>query len=149
MTLTGTITFERVSVDSRGLGLEAVQNRPAPGIVVTVEDAQGQTLGSTSTSQVGDFTVSFTTSLSTVSVVAYSKTLEPPIQVEDNTDGNSVYGVMRSVPAVSGTVRCPYPADGPARLSLPAVAFSAPFAILDTMATAARAFTAVRSVTFP
>lgn len=149
VTLTGTVTFERVSVDSRGLGAAPIQNKPARGIVLTIETAQGETLARTTTAQNGDFTATFSTSLSTVSVVAYSKTLDPPIQVEDNTDGNSVYGVSRDVPAVSGNASLAIPSGWTGTSFTPNRRLAAPFAILDTMSTAARAFMSVRSVTFP
>ncbi|MBL8919164.1 MAG: hypothetical protein JNJ54_09915 [Myxococcaceae bacterium] len=149
MTLTGSVTFERVGVDLRGLGAAPPQNQPARGIVVTIQDARGEVLARTVTSQSGDFTTTFTTSSSTVSVVAYAKTLDPPIQVEDNTDGDSVYGVMRDVPAVSGGASLSIPSGWTGTSFTANRRLAAPFAILDTMSSAARAFTSVRPVVFP
>lgn len=147
VTVSGLVTFERVVVDSRGLG--STQSRPARGIVVTIENAEGVQLAQTSTSQNGEYSASFTTSLTTVSVVAYSKTLSPPIQVEDNTDGNAIYAVLRDVPATSGNVNLSIPSGWTGTSFTPSRRLSAPFAILDTMTTASRAFTSVRTVNFP
>lgn len=114
-----------------------------------METDDGQTLARTSTSQTGTFTATFSTTAATVSVVAYSKTLNPPIQVEDNTDNDSIYGVFRDVPAVSGDASLSITSGWTGSAFTPNRRHAAPFAILDTLTTAAQAFTSVRNVVFP
>jgi len=161
--VTGTVTISgRVSYDFvpavfspvTGSGtLEFANASEKPARNVAVQVVQGSTiLGTTETDAQGLYLVTVTTaSTAPVSLVALAKTTTPPIQIEDNTDGDAVWGIGNTFTITSSSVvknlRATHGWTGstydPGRRT------AAPFAILDSMYTASKAFMAVRSVTFP
>jgi hypothetical protein len=161
--VTGTVTISgRVSYDfvpavfspvteTGTLDFANASEKPARNVAVQV--VQGSTtLATTETDAQGLYLVTVTTtSTAPVSLIALAKTTTPPIQVEDNTDGDAVWGIGTSFTLTSSSMvknlRATHGWTGstydPTRRT------AAPFAILDSMYTASKAFMAVRSVTFP
>jgi hypothetical protein len=139
VTRTGTLEFANAS------------EKPVRGVVVEVRQG-ATTLGTTETDAQGLYLLTVTpVTTGPVSIIALAQTTTPPIQVEDNTDGNAIWGigtsltltsssVVRNLHATHGWTGSGYDANRRT---------AAPFAILDSMYTASKAFMAVRSVTFP
>jgi hypothetical protein len=86
----------------------------------------------------------------TVSLEALARTTSPPIQVEDNTDGDAVWAVGATTEATSGR-RDLHATHGWTGSRYDASKrLAAPFAILDSMYTAAKGFLDIpRAVPFP
>jgi hypothetical protein len=154
VTITGTVTYDFVpatynpATDSGTLQFSASYQKPVRGAVVRVMQG-GNQLGETTTDGTGHYAIKFG-GAGTVSVVALAKTVAPPIQVEDNTDGDAVWAIATSVAAVNATVNL-HATHGWIGSSYNATArTAAPFAILDSMYTAAKGFLdAGRTVAFP
>jgi hypothetical protein len=107
-------------------------------------------LVSTNTDEQGGYRLSFTSTTPgalTVSVLA--KTLTPPIQVEDNTEGDAIWGMSRPVRSPTATVDLHASHGWTGQRYDATKRVAAPFAVLDSMYTAARAIMAARPVTFP
>ena len=81
-------------------------------------------------------------------VVIVAETLNPRIRVEDNTDGDAVWAVDSPSFSGSTTLDLVVPSGWGGR-SYTGPRLSAPFAILDAAYSAARAFLAVRPLSFP
>jgi hypothetical protein len=115
-----------------------------------VQIMQGTTvLKSGTTDENGHYLIEFDKAPSgQVDVVVLAKTANPVIQIEDNTDGDAIWAIGKSgvgpgthdLHAPSGWMGSSY--DAQQRRA-------APFAILDSMYTAAHAFMADRTVTYP
>jgi hypothetical protein len=106
----------------------------------------------TTTNEAGEYTIAFTPAAAgELSVVALAKTLSPPIQVEDNTDGDAIWAVGRVIDSASPTrdLHATHGWNWTGASYDAAARIAAPFAILDSMYTAAKAFLAVRSPVFP
>jgi Big-like domain-containing protein len=154
ITIEGTVAYDFVpatydpATDSGTLAFGAAAQRPVRGAIVRA--MQGATvLTSTYTDELGRYALTFPTTTGTISVTALAKTQSPPIQVEDNTDGDAIWAIAASVPAANGTLNL-HATHGWTGSSYSAVARSAaPFAILDSMYTAAKAFMDIRSPSFP
>jgi hypothetical protein len=118
----------------------------------TVRVYQGATLvGSGTTDESGSYDVPFTPSGSGALVVAaLSETTNPPIVVQDNTDGGVTWAITAPI-GTGKTVKNLRATHGWTGSSYdPAQRAAAPFAVLDTMYTASHAFIAVRpAVAFP
>jgi hypothetical protein len=82
-------------------------------------------------------------------VVALAKSQDPQIQVVDNTDGKAIWGAGEPLDPAGGTVDIHAQHGWTGTDYDPTQRRAAPFAILDSMYTAAHAFMAVRPVTFP
>ena len=153
-TVTGRITYAFVpagSVAGQGGSLYFSQTvvKPVRNGVVRVVESGTTVLASTNTAEDGSYSLSFTSSGGDLRIQALTRTATPAIQVEDNTAGNVTWAMGASL------------ADGANTLSLhathgwtgsaydPSRRLAAPFAVLDSMYTAARAFMAVRPVSFP
>jgi hypothetical protein len=138
-TRSGTLVFANAS------------ERPARNVVVQVR--QGPTvLATTNTDEQGLYLVTVNPSgTGALSVIALAQTTNPPIQVEDNTDRNAIWGIGDSfTPTSSNMVKNLRATHGWNGTTYDASRrTAAPFAILDSMYTASRAFMAVRQVTFP
>lgn len=154
-TVTGIVTYEFVRAfydpvaDTGTLLFGQSTSRPIRNAVVQV--VQGSTLiGNGVTGEDGRYSVGYTPSGATaVQVIVVSRTVSPPIQVEDNTDNNLAWAIGGTLAANQTTLDLHAPAgwngsgfDANRRLA-------APFAILDSMLTASRAFMSVRNVPFP
>jgi hypothetical protein len=113
---------------------------------------QGTTvLARSVTGEDGTYSVSYTRAgAAAVQVAVIARTQSPQIQVEDNTDQNLPWSLAATVPAMpASTVNLRGTAGWQGSSFNPTLRSAAPFAILDSMLTAARAFMAVRNVNFP
>jgi hypothetical protein len=135
---TGTLSFASASV------------KPVRKAVVRVRD--GATLLATGTTDVdGYYTLTFFPgAATTVSLEALARTTAPAIQVEDNTDGNAVWAVGATMEATSGRRDLHATHGWTGTTYDPPKRIAAPFAILDSMYTAAKGFLDIpRAVPFP
>ncbi|MBN1207889.1 MAG: hypothetical protein JXB05_23700 [Myxococcaceae bacterium] len=116
-----------------------------------VQVRQGTTILATgATDEQGSYQLSFTANGSgTLSLVVLAKTTSPAIQVQDNTDGDAVWAISGGI-TTGTTTKDLHASHGWTGSSFNATQrTAAPFAVLDSMYTAAKAFQAVRPVTFP
>lgn len=133
----GTLSFSQLSV------------RPVRNAVVQLRRGTN-VLASTNTDEQGDYRLSFTFSTpGDISVAVLARTVTPAIQVEDNTEGDAIWGMSSSVRSSTATVNL-HAGHGWTGQGYDATKrVAAPFAVLDSMYTAARAIMAARPVTFP
>ncbi|MBZ4420597.1 hypothetical protein [Myxococcus sp. RHSTA-1-4] len=155
LTLTGKVTYDFVpatysaTTRSGTLAFSQTQVKPVRSAVIQVR--QGTNVLSTGTTdEQGNYQITYTPNTNaSVTLVALAKTTNPAIQVEDNTDGNAVWAAGASLPLTT-TTRDLHAGHGWNGSSYTASQrLAAPFAILDSMYTAARSFMAVRTVSFP
>ena len=154
-TLSGTVEYDFVPATfdppTGAGGLDFAQAARRPVRDATVQVMKGSTvLATTTTDASGHYSLSFTESgTGQLAVACLARTAEPVIQVQDNTDGGAIWAIGAALDA-SATTMDLHATHGWTGSSFdPAARSAAPFAILDSMYTAARAFQAVRSVTFP
>lgn len=154
-TVSGKVTYDFVPAtysamtDTGTLGFAQAEKRPVRNAVVQVR--QGTTvLATTNTDEQGNFQLAYTAGgIGALTLEALAKTASPQIQVEDNTDGNAVWGIGSTITTASTSVNL-HAGHGWTGSAYDATRrTSAPFAVLDSMYTAAKAFMAVRPVTFP
>ncbi|QDF03760.1 hypothetical protein BHS04_11195 [Myxococcus xanthus] len=155
VTLSGTVTYDFVpavySPSTRRGTLDFAQSSKRPVRNAVVQVRQGtRVLVDGTTDQQGRYTLTYTPSGSgALSVVALAKTTEPEIQIEDNTDNNAIWAVGDNITATV-TTKDLHASHGWAGTNYTASRrTAAPFAILDSMYTASRAFMDVRPVNFP
>lgn len=155
VTVTGKVTYDFVpatyspSTRAGTLAFSQAVARPVRGAVVQVR--QGTNVLTTgATDEQGNYRLTYTPlTNAAATLVALARTTNPAIQVEDNTDGNAVWAVGVSMP-LTATTQNLHAGHGWTGSGFNASQrFAAPFAILDSMYTAARSFMAVRTVTFP
>jgi hypothetical protein len=154
--LAGTVTYDFVpalynpSTHAGGLNFAGAIRKPVRA--ATVQVMKGSTvLATTNTDASGHYALSFTepAGSDTLAVVAIAESTGPVIHVVDNTDGKATWAIGAAVGATA-TTQDLHAAHGWTGTAYdPAARTAAPFAILDSMYTAARAFLAVRSVAFP
>lgn len=131
------------------LGFAQAEKRPVRNAVVQVR--QGTTvLATTNTDEQGNYQLAYTAGgIGALTLEVLAKTNSPRIQVEDNTDGNAIWGIGSTITTASTSVNL-HAGHGWTDSAYDATRRSAaPFAVLDSMYTAAKAFMAVRPVTFP
>lgn len=155
ITVTGRVTYDFVPTTYTVGGTAALDfanatQKPVRRGVVQV--IQGTTvLSATATMGDGTFSISYTPNgTSNLALYALSQSVEPSISVEDNTDNNLLWAVGSTLTgqnqavnlhATHGWTGAAYDASKRA---------AAPFAILDSMFTAARAFISARpAISFP
>lgn len=153
--ITGRVTYDSVpssftpSNTNGTLNFAGIAKKPVRNAVIQV--MQGTVvIGTAVTDTDGHYSATYKPSGSTeVRVYVLARTTTPVIQVQDNTDGRATYavfapiGTKATVDIHCGSGWAGTAFDENARLA-------APFAILDTMYTAARAFIGVRpSAAFP
>jgi hypothetical protein len=151
-TVSGAVTYDRVPTvlqdtgDSQTGRLDFASTIPTPVRGAVVEVLQGSSttpLTSTTTDDAGHYSLTFQAMSNggSLQVIALAKTLNPPIQVEDNTNGNAIWAIGAPVAATGGTVDLHATHGWNATTSTydPAQRKAAFFAILDSMTTAARA----------
>ncbi|WP_238539634.1 hypothetical protein [Corallococcus macrosporus] len=155
VTLSGKVTYDFVPAvyapSTRRGTLEFTQASVRPVRNAVVQVRQGtRVLVDGTTDQEGRYTVTYTPSgTDALTVVALAKTTEPEIQIEDNTDNNAIWAVGDSI-STSVTTKDLHATHGWAGTTYTASRrVAAPFAILDSMYTASRAFMDVRPVQFP
>jgi hypothetical protein len=148
--LSGRVTYDFVPSTLAGtLVFSATAQKPVRNGEIQV--MKGTTvLGTTTTDASGNYSLTFTESgTGQLQVVAVARTASPVIQVQDNTDQGSVWAIGAALGA-STTTQDLHATHGWTGSSYDAATrTAAPFAILDSMYTAAKAFQAVRTVAFP
>jgi hypothetical protein len=146
--VTGRVVYESVRSTTSGLDYAQTTQRPVRGARIFLVDAASNSVLAETTTQ-GDGSFSLPAGGGQAKLVVAAQTVDPPIQVQDNTDGNQVWAVesapfsgsaLQNMVIQSGWTGAGY--DAASRLS-------GPFAILDAMWEASQAFRAVRSVAFP
>jgi hypothetical protein len=155
VTLSGRVTYDFVpavystSTRSGTLDFARASARPVRNTVVQVR--QGTTLlASGTTDEQGNYQMTYTlTCNGAMTLVAVAKSTNPEIQVQDNTDEDAVWAVGDRITSTTTTknLHASHGWNGSAYTASRRTA--APFAILDSMYTASRAFMAVRPATFP
>lgn len=152
-TVSGIATYEFVHcfydpvADTGTLRFSSSTARPIRNAVVRV--IQGTTpLATGVTGEDGSYALSFTPSgTGALQVVVLSRTTNPAIQVEDNTDQDLTWAIGGTISGPTLNLHAPAGWTGSGYNA--AQRLAAPFAILDSMLTASRAFMAVRPVNFP
>ncbi|WP_164001513.1 hypothetical protein [Pyxidicoccus caerfyrddinensis] len=155
VTLSGKVTYDFIpatySTNTRTgtLGFAQSAERPVRSAVVQVRQGTN-TLTTGTTDEQGNYQLSFTPgACGALTLVALAKSTNPEIQVEDNTDGDAIWALGDSITATTTTKNL-HATHGWTGTTYSANArTAAPFAILDSMYTASKAFMAVRTVTFP
>ncbi|WP_375765481.1 hypothetical protein NR798_27640 [Archangium gephyra] len=141
---TGTLAFAQAS--KRPVRNAVVQLRQGSGVIAT-----------TNTDEQGNYRLVYIPEDDSgeLSVQVLAKTSSPQIQVEDNTDGNAIWAMGAKLSGTdaeseSGTTLSLHAGHGWTGSAYDATRrVAAPFAVLDSMYTAAKAFMAVRPVSFP
>ncbi len=147
----GIASYDSVPATLQGLKYDqTVETAIRAAHVQIVDDADGALLAEGVTSSKGKFTLGVVSGVPLVRVRIFSRTVWPPIRVQDNTDGGALYTVesepfdptdsaKQLVHAGSGWTGKKY---GEPRLA-------APFSILDTAYEAAQAVLEVRNPALP
>lgn len=148
-TITGTVTYDfvpaayDVSTLAGGLNFPGAVQRPVRnGIVVVMNGATALATGNTDAT--GRYSLTFTAPASgTLQVVAMASSTTPAIIVQDNTAGGAAWGIGASL-GTGDTVDLHATHGWTGSSYTAANRLAAPFAVLDSMYTASRAFLAVR-----
>ncbi|NVJ27468.1 MULTISPECIES: hypothetical protein [Myxococcus] len=155
-TLSGRVTYDFVpatftTTPTRGGTLAFPQTSVRPVRNATVQVMRGAVvLGTALTGEDGRYQLTYTAGTgANLTLATLAKTTTPSIQVEDNTSGNAIWAVSATISggATSRDLHAGHGWTGSSYNAAQRVA--APFAILDTLYTASRAFLAVRTVPFP
>lgn len=155
-TLSGKVTYDFVpavyNVATRvgGLDFALASARPVRnGRVLLLEGATE--LAATTTNESGSYSISYAPKgTGALQVVALATSATPSIIVQDNTAAGSPWGIVAPVGAGVTTVDLHASHGWTGSAYNPQARSAAPFAVLDSMYTAARAFLAVRpSAAFP
>lgn len=154
-TVSGKVTYDFVpptyNPSTRAGTLSFSQAAPRPVRNGVVQLLQGtNVLATTNTDAEGNYQLSFTAPAGPgLVLVALAKTSTPSIQVEDNTDNDAIWSIGANI-QVSTTSQDLHATHGWSGTAYSASRrTAAPFAILDSMYTAAQGFLAVRQVNFP
>lgn len=155
VTVSGKVTYDFVpatysaATDTGTLGFAQASKRPVRNAVVQVRQGTS-VLTTTNTDEQGNYQLTYTPGASgALSLEVLAQTSSPRIQVEDNTDGNAIWALGGTLTATSTTLNL-HAGHGWTGTAYDATRrAAAPFAVLDSMYTAARSFMAVRPVNFP
>lgn len=155
ITVTGRVTYDFVPETYTVGGVAALDFarasvRPVRRGVVQV--LQGNTvLNATATGGDGSFSISYTPSgTSNLQLFALTQSVEPSISIKDNTDNNLLWAVGAPLSGQNQTVNLHATHGWTGSGYDLSKRASAPFAILDSMFTASRAFMAARpTIAFP
>ena len=152
LTLSGHVTYDYVpsvaTNDGATLDFANAEERPVRNAVVRVLQDKKTVLATTTTDDNGAYSVTVQASGGVLHVQALARTTTPPIQVEDNTDGDPTWGAAANVgSATTVDVHATHGWTGSAYSASKRLA--AAFAILDSMYTASQSFLAERNVNFP
>jgi hypothetical protein len=149
-TLSGTITYDKVPTSADGLDFAGVVRKPVRG--ATVELLDGMTvIATTQSTASGQYSFTWPASgPAHVRVRVRAETTVPSLRVEDNTAGDALYAMVS--PQIDAGAQSALSLNAPSGWggsSYTSARVAAPFAVLDTAYTVAKAFTAERPVTFP
>lgn len=149
----GTWTYERVPATATGLDYASITEKPIRGCRIQLVRAAGDFVISTRTLDAsGAYSIDYGTEESVyLRVFAETGSAHPPIRVQDNTSSDALWTTQSPPFSITPTFQTKnfLAPSGWTGASYGASRSSAPFAILDTVYTAATAFMAVRSVEFP
>jgi hypothetical protein len=143
-------TFYGVQDKVGGLDFAKVEARPVRGAVAIL--LRGKTeLAKVVTTDKGEFTFKYdSSSAESLTIALTALTQTPCIQIEDNTSKNAVWSGSKTFNAGEATVDLLAPNGWNGTRYEAARRLAAPFAILDSMYTAAQSFLAVRkAANFP
>ena len=146
VTITGRVTYDfvpalfQVAANTGTLDFAAATQRPVRnGVVRVVEGTAVRAM--TTTAADGAYSLTFTlTGAGAPSVQALAKTASPVIIVQDNTAADAVWAIGVGVPSGGGTVNLHATHGWNGTSYSASQRTAAPFAILDSMYTAATAF---------
>lgn len=154
-TISGTATYDHVpatydpNTGIGGLAFASAEQRPIRHADVEIRQCT-TVLATTTTDAAGRYEATFTPGApGTVYVTVLARTASPPIRIQDNTDAGAVWAVGQPITSTSGVldVRATHGWTG---VTYGGTRIAAPFAILDSMYTAARRLIDLpRSVAFP
>jgi hypothetical protein len=154
--VSGTVTYDFVpsvydpAAQVGTLRFDLAAQRPVRNAVVQVMN-DTTVLATTTTDEAGHYALGYDDPGGTgvLQVVALAETAAPVIHVVDNTDSGAEWGIGAPLDASTTTMNL-HATHGWLGTTYSATArTAAPFAILDSMYTASRAFLAVRTFTFP
>ncbi len=152
-TLSGTVTYDLVpatyDASTRTGGLDFAHAQPRPVREGDVEVRQcDQVLARTTTDAAGRYTATFTPgAVGRLYVAAIARTADPPIQVVDNANQGAPWAVASPLDSASATLDL-HALHGWTGCGYGAWRAAGPFAILDSMYTAAHRLLDVRAVPF-
>jgi hypothetical protein len=154
-TVTGTITYDfvpaiyNVVTKAGGLNFGGAVPKPVRNAIVAVMNG-ATALATGNTDETGHYSLTFTPPGSgSLQLVLLASTSSPSIIVQDNTDSGAAWGVGAALGS-SDTLNLHATHGWTGTGYNPSTRVAAPFAILDSMYTASRAFMAARpSVVFP
>ena len=155
--LYGKLTYDRVpSTLENGLDYSAVVKKPIRNVrVVLVEyskEGTSRELATTISAEDGSYSFPVPDLVTRVRVRAFAETTNPPLRVQDNTNGDALYVLESAAITTTAavTVKDLNAGSGWGGSSYTGARAAAPFANLDTLYAAGRAFIAVRpQVNFP
>lgn len=101
------------------------------------------------TDESGNYSVSFNPPGGALTLLVLTRSQNPTIQVEDNTDSDLLWGMGGNLSGQTQTVNLHATHGWTGNAYDPNTRVAAAFAVLDSMYTASRAFMAVRNVQFP
>ncbi|UFS71257.1 hypothetical protein LPW11_03470 [Geomonas sp. RF6] len=155
VSINGKVTYDFVPAtysQTTGHGTLAFSNAVAkPVRDVTVQVMQGTTvLATTRTDSSGNYQVSYTPNgTANLKLVVVAETADPPMQVKDNTDQGSTWSMSAPLDGTSGTKNIHAATGWNGTAYVAANRRAAPFAILDTMYSASKGVSAVKTVAWP
>ncbi|MBP1206702.1 hypothetical protein JOD97_004778 [Duganella sp. 1411] len=156
--LYGKLTYDRVpSTLENGLNYSAVVPKPIRNVRVVLveynkESPTNRELAVTTSGEDGSYSFAVPDLVTRVRVRAYAETANPPLFVQDNTNGNALYTLESAAitTTAAATVKDLNAGSGWGGASYTGARTAAPFASLDTLYSTARAFMAVRpQLNFP
>jgi hypothetical protein len=133
---------------SGGLEFTKTVRKPVRNALVRVVSGTA-VVGTGFTDEDGTYNFGFNPGTQAHKVTVIARSLQPLIQVEDNTEKNAVWALAKPIDNQGGTVDI-HATNGWNRTRFDAATRNAaPFAVLDSMYTASKAFLAVRPAVFP
>ncbi len=152
VTITGKVTYDYVPSVGNGstatLDFANAEERPVRNAVVRLIADKKTVLATGTTDDDGNYSLTGQATGGVLHVQALARTTTPPIQVEDNTDGDATWGAAANVgSSTTVNVHATHGWSGSGYTASKRLA--AAFAILDSMYTASHAFLAERNVPFP
>jgi hypothetical protein len=146
-TLSGTLTYDQVPATlDNGLDYDNITQRPIRNANVLLLDAQGTELQRTVSGNDGSYAFTFADTITEVRVRVLAEMTIPPVRVEDNTNNDALYTMQSDLIDTSEdeTTLGLNAASGWDGTAYTGMRVAAPFACLDAIYTAAKAFIDVR-----
>jgi len=150
LTIFGTITYERPTVNKNHMGLNYndKESKPAQQIVVHLLNESGDTIATTTTNDKGEYTIPSVSKNIQVKIRAYASMSNTSIntwdiKVLDNSNNNALY-------TVEGKLTSTKEHDNQRNIHIPLEKkISAPFSILHDIYSAMKKITTIEPTTFP